>query len=80
MSIAVSDGRGRVTVAAKDATYRVTHLDGGAILLEPAEVLTRADLALRLDPELAAQVAASRAHPERLRPHRRRSPRPADAA
>ncbi|MCL2422897.1 MAG: hypothetical protein FWD11_03225 [Micrococcales bacterium] len=75
MSFTVADDRGRVTVAEKGQTYKVTVLDAGAILLEPAEVLTRAELALRLDPAFADQVADSVAHPERLVPHRRRSPR-----
>jgi hypothetical protein len=78
MTVAVSDNRGRVTVAERDTTYKVTHLDHGAILLEPAEVLTQAELALRLDPQLLGQVADAMAHPERDVPYRRRSPRPVE--
>jgi len=79
VSYAVSDNRGRITVAKKDSTYRVTELDDGAILLEPAQLLTAGELALRLNPGFAAGVADSIAHPERLTPYRRRSPRRTDA-
>ena len=75
MSIALADSRGRITVAQRNTTYRVTDLGDGSILLEPAEVLTRAELAVRLDPAFVAQLKHSAAHPEQLLPHRRRSQR-----
>ena len=75
MSIALADSRGRITVAERDTIYRVTDLGDGSILLEPAEVLSRAELALRMDPALTAKIGDSITHPERLVSHRRRSPR-----
>jgi hypothetical protein len=75
MSIAVADSRGRVTVGAKGAMYQMTRYDDGTILLQPAEVLTKVEVAVLKDQALQARVADSLAHPERKVPYQRRSPR-----
>lgn len=76
MAILATDTRGRLTLGRKNQTFKVTELDDGALLLEPAVVMTRADLAFLTDPALQAQVEASLAEPNEGVPYRRRS-RPA---
>jgi hypothetical protein len=45
MTILATDARGRITLGPKNQTFKVTELDDGSLLLEPAIVMTRADLA-----------------------------------
>lgn len=73
-----TDSRGRATLGKKGETYRVSELEGGALLLEPVVTLTRAELALLDSPELLAQVRHSMAHPEQARTPRPRFTRPQD--
>lgn len=75
MSVLVElDSRRRASLA-KIAThdrYLVHEEPGGVLVLEPAVVLTEAELRFQQNPELAAQVADALAHPEQAVPRRRR--------
>ncbi len=73
MTILATDARGRITLGPKNQTYKVSELEGGALLLEPAVVMTRADLAFAGDAALQAQVEASLADPDGGTAYRRRS-------
>ena len=53
--------------------YLVREEADGTIILEPAMVLTEAEVKLMGHPELLATIEDNRAHPERRRP---RPPRP----
>lgn len=44
--------------------YRVTEFENGAMLLEPAVLITEHELALLRNPEVLAQVQNSHDHPE----------------
>lgn len=72
MDILTTDGRGRATLDKRNQTYRVSHLDDGVLLLEPARLLTDAEVALLADPALVKQIDASMSRPaEGVRYHRR---------
>lgn len=71
-----TDSRGRLTLGAKNATYRVTTYDDGTMLFEPARVLTEAEYELLVNSELREDVAYSMTHPAEATPRKRRSPRP----
>lgn len=75
MTVLTTDARGRLTLGPKNQTFAVTELEDGALLLEPAVVMTRADLAFATTEGLQVQVAASLAHPEDGVSYRRRSQR-----
>jgi hypothetical protein len=75
MTVLATDARGRITLGPKNQTFKVTELDDGSLLLEPAVVMTRADLAFATNPALQAQVEASLAEPAEGVAYRRRSPR-----
>jgi len=70
-----TDGRGRVTLPVKNATFELTELPGGTLMLEPARVLTQAEYEVLLNPELRQQVTASMNDPEAATRHVRRSER-----
>lgn len=51
----------------------IVHEDGdGALILEPAIVLSEAEARLMANPSLVAQIEDNRTHPERRRPRARR--------
>lgn len=75
MTILATDARGRLTLGPKNQTFKVTELDDGSLLLEPAVVMTRADLAFAASPALQAQVEASLADPTEGIAYRRRTSR-----
>lgn len=79
MTVITTDARGRITLGPKNQTFKVTELDDGSLLLEPAIIMTRADLAFAGNPALQAQVEASLAKPDEGVGYRRRSRRRADA-
>lgn len=79
MTILTTDGRGRISLGPRNQVFKVTELDDGALLLEPAVVMTRADLAFATNPALQAQVEASLSDPTEGIAYRRRSRRHADA-
>lgn len=57
------DQRGRTSLgrSAKAGTYRVTTRADGAVVLEPARVLTEAEIAVLSNPELSRTIAAGHA-------------------
>ncbi len=75
MTVLTTDARGRLTLGPKNQTFSVTELEDGALLLEPAVVMTRADLAFATTEGLQVQVAASLEHPDEGVTYRRRSQR-----
>ncbi|RRD49529.1 hypothetical protein [Arachnia propionica] len=72
-AVLVTDARGRATLGPKEQTFKVTELDGGALLLEPARVLTEIEIAALQTPGLIDQVNASMARPTEGRKYRKRS-------
>ncbi len=75
MSLVVTDARGRATLGPKESTFKLTELEGGALLLEPAHVLTEIELAVLRKTGLVDQINASIEHPAEGRNARRRSNR-----
>mgnify|MGYP007082247566 CR=1 FL=1 len=73
MTTMTTDARGRLTLGAKNTTYRVTTYEDGTMLFEPARVLTEAEYELLLNTDLRRQVEHSMSHPEEATPRRRRS-------
>lgn len=76
MTILATDARGRLSLGPKNQTYKLTELENGTLLLEPAVVMTRADLAFATNPALQAQVEASLSNPGEGVAYRRRSRSP----
>jgi hypothetical protein len=74
-SLVVTDSRGRATLGPRERAFKVTELDGGALLLEPVRVLTEVEFAVLQTPGLVDQVNASMARPTEGRKARRRSDR-----
>lgn len=64
-----------VVTDSRERAFKVTELDGGALLLEPARVLTEVEFAVLQTPGLVDQVNASMARPTEGRKARRRSDR-----
>lgn len=65
------DSRNRVSltrVANRHDRYLVREEPDGTLILEPSEVLTKAEKAYLADPELQAIVEHGRSHPEKSRP------------
>jgi hypothetical protein len=64
-----TDARSRVVLPGRpNARYLVHEDPDGTLILEPAVVMTKAELAYRNSPELQRIVAEGRAHPERRVP------------
>jgi hypothetical protein len=68
-----TDSRGRATLGKKDTTDKVTELDGGVLLLEPAQVMTAAELAYLTNTALQQQVAQSQENRATSVPYQRRT-------
>lgn len=77
-SLVTTDNRGRMTLGARSQTFRVTHLEDGALLLEPALALTETELAALRTPGFVEQIDASMARPDTGRRAGRRSSRTRD--
>ena len=73
--LVTTDARGRATLGERDTSYRVTTLDGGVLLLEPVEVMTRSEMALLRNPEALARINEGMARRAEATPRRRRTPR-----
>ncbi len=58
-AVLVTGGSGRAMLGPKDQTFKVTELDGGALLLEPSRVLTEIEPAALQTPGLINQVKAA---------------------
>jgi hypothetical protein len=71
----LTDSRGRATLGAANQAYAVTELPEGSLLLEPAQFMTRADIALLSNPTLKDQVVESMTNPDQAVPYRRRTQR-----
>lgn len=54
-----TDARGRAHLGIPHATFKVTELDGGALLLEPARTLTATENMFLRNPQLTEQTNAS---------------------
>lgn len=74
-SLITTDKRGRFTLGPKEKTYKVIELEHGALLLEPAQVLTDVEVAALRTPGFIAQIDSSMARPTQGRARERRSPR-----
>lgn len=75
------DDRRRVSLGkiGHHTRYVVHEEPDGTIIMEPAVVLTEAEARIMAMPELLAQIADNRAHPERRRARRSRPGREAPA-
>ncbi|MCL6422350.1 hypothetical protein Bequi_02955 [Brachybacterium sp. JHP9] len=54
-----TDSRGRAPLGAKDTTFKMTTLEDGSLLLEPARILTRAELEIYVNTELRVAIEES---------------------
>lgn len=72
------DARGRASlgkIAGSHTRFIARAEEGGVLILEPAVLMTEAQLRLERRPELAAQLAVANARPEGAVPFRRRTAR-----
>ena len=70
-----SDERGRVSLGSRGKArqqYRLTEQPNGALILEPAVVLSEMEVAYLRNAALVARVNDDAAHPERARRYARR--------
>ena len=69
-----TDSRGRATIGHPDQRYLLREQSDGAIVLEPAVVMSELERRFLANTEIQEQIAHARAHPEervRWQPRRR---------
>ena len=64
VTLVQTDARGRATIGHPERRFKMTELNDGAIILEPAVLVSEAELKFLRNIELQAQIEYARAHPE----------------